>query len=154
MVLRNVPRFARREADLSPRPSPAESRPEDGAPRSRPARGRARSAAKLFREIELTRWLMTTHDLGPAHARAVADRLLSSAPRVRGAFHRWWLTGLVEDLEVEGFNLRRLVEEKKMSPLGALLTLSLLEGPVSGEEIEAREDGDLDLTEALDRTGA
>lgn len=114
-----------------------------------------RAAAKRFRELELTGWLVERHGLDADHARAVAIRLLSSTPRIRGAFQKWWLTGRVEDLEVEGYSLRRLVEEKGMTPFGALLTLSLLEagGRVSGAEIDRRS-GDFDVRETLELVGA
>lgn len=144
--MRHVPLFAR---PGTPRGADAPA-PEDEARKlERPPQRRA--AAKRFREIELTEWLVDQHELVPEHARAVAIRLLSSTPRIRGAFQRWWLTGRVDDVSVEGYNLRRLVEEKGMSPLGALLTLSLLEGGrgLSGADLERRGHGDLRVDEAL-----
>lgn len=146
--IRRVPLFARRE---TPRSADGPT-PEDEADKlDRPPQRRA--AAKRFREVELTDWLVKRHELEPDHARAVAIRLLSSTPRVRGAFQKWWLTGRIEDVTVEGYNLRRLVEEKGMSPLGALLTLSLLETgrSLSRDELDRRDRGDLDLEEALTR---
>lgn len=149
MILRRVPRFARLDSD-----------PEDGgatptvevAPAARSG-DRPRSAAKSFRRMELTRWLVKRHGLDPQHARSVADRLLASTPALRGAFRRWWLTGGIEDVEVEGYSLRRLVEEKGMSPLSALLALSLLQvdSAVSREDLDRRPPGDLQPEEALER---
>lgn len=151
MTIRHVPRFARTDGR---EPGWAGS-PEHEARKleSPPSR---RAAAKRFREIELTNWLVESRGLDPAHARAVAIRLLSSTARIRGAFQRWWLTGRIEDIEVEGYSLRRLVEEKGMSPFGALLTLSLLETGlgVTSRELEEREPGDIDLDEALTAAGA
>ena len=144
--VRHVPLFARpgtpRGADG---PSPQDEERKLVNPPQR------RSAAKRFRELELTDWLVEQHELAPDHARAVAVRLLSSTPRIRGAFQRWWLTGRVDDVTVEGYNLRRLVREKGMSPLGALLTLSLLEAGhgLSGEDLDVRGHGDIDVDEAL-----
>lgn len=153
-VLRNVPRFARTRTDPSP----------TGATRTRTReRDRAlgaaspdRSAAKTYRRVELMNWLREEHGLEAAHAGAVATRLLSTAPRIRGAFLRWWLTGHVEDLEVEGFSLRRLVNERGMSPIGALLTLSLLavDERVTPEELAGSGEGDLELEVTLERAGA
>lgn len=150
-TLRHVPRFAREEPPSETyRPSPEE---EADKLRYEPVR---RAAAKRFRQVELTNWLVERRGLEPEHARAVAIRLLSSTPRVRGAFQRWWLTGRIDDVEVEGYSLRRLVEEKGMSPFGALLTLSLLESDdrrITREDVERREAGDIDLDEALELTG-
>lgn len=149
MALRHVPRFARTEAREGPAGSPEEEARKLETPTGR------RAAAKRFREIELTNWLVESRGLEPAHARAVAIRLLSSTPRIRGAFQKWWLTGRIEDIDVEGYSLRRLVEEKGMSPFGALLTLSLLETGlgVTSRELERRERGDIDLDEALTAVG-
>lgn len=150
MALRHVPRFARTEAREGASGSPEEEASKLKVPPER------RAAAKRFREIELTNWLVEARGLDPDHARAVAIRLLSSTPRIRGAFQKWWLTGRIEDVEVEGYGLRRLVEEKGMSPFGALLTLSLLETGlgVTSRELETRERGDIDLDETLTAVGA
>lgn len=149
MVLRRVPRFARPDTD--PHDRPANSTVEI-APAARSG-DRFRSAGKAFRRMELARWLVQRHGLDPQHARSVADRLLASAPALRGAFRRWWLTGGIDDVEVEGYSLRRLVEEKEMSPLGALLALSLLQvdSAASGEDLDRRPAGDLRPEEALER---
>lgn len=146
MTLRHVPRFARPEA---PRDAYAAT-PEEEARKLTEAPAR-RAAAKRYRELEVTDWLVETRSLDPEHARAMAIRLLSSTPKLRGAFQKWWLTGRVENVEVDGYSLRRLVDEKGMTPMGALLTLSLLEagGTVSGRDVEARDQGDPDPEEAL-----
>lgn len=153
MILRNVPRFARRhEGREASSPDPGRRERE----RSLGGASPDRSAAKSYRRVELVNWLREQHGLEPAHAGAVATRLLSTAPDVRGAFLRWWLTGHVEDLQVEGYSLRRLVREKGMSPIGAMLTLSLLAADerVTPQELEERRDGDLGLEETLERAGA
>lgn len=148
-TLRHVPRFARTESRDEPAGSPEEEARKLELPPGR------RAAAKRFRELELTNWLVEARGLDPSHARAVAIRLLSSTPRIRGAFQKWWLTGRIENVEVEGYSLRRLVEEKGMSPFGALLTLSLLEAGlgVTSRELEDRARGDIDLDETLTAVG-
>lgn len=155
MILRNVPRFARPQDDRR-QPASDSDRRERERERTLGAASPDRSAAKTYRRVELMNWLREEHGLEAAHAGAVATRLLSTAPSVRGAFLRWWLTGHVEDLEVEGFSLRRLVHEKGMSPIGAMLTLSLLAADerVTPEELEERSTGDLELSETLERAGA
>lgn len=146
-TLRNIPRFAREETPRhADRPTPEQ---EAEKLLTEPER---RAAAKRFRRVELTNWLVESRGLDVEHARAVSIRLLSSAPRIRGAFLKWWLTGRVEDIEVEGYGLQRLVEEKGMSVFGALLTLSLMEAgaPVSGPDLDRREEGDIDLAGTLE----
>jgi hypothetical protein len=147
MTLRHVPRFARPEA---PRDAYAAT-PQEEADKLVDAPAR-RAAAKRFRELEVTDWLVETRGLDPEHARAMAIRLLSSTPRLRGAFQKWWLTGRVENVEIDGYSLRRLIEEKGMTPLGALLTLSLLETgrSVSARDVEEGAGGDPDPEEALE----
>lgn len=149
MVLRNVPRFARPEAPREETAADAERLRQLGADSP------DRSAAKTYRRVELVDWLRERHGLEPAHAGAVASRLLASAPRIRGAFLRWWLTGQLEDLEVDGYGLRRLVREKEMSVIGALLTLSLLAADerVTPGELDEHDGGDLALEETLERAG-
>ena len=146
MTLRHVPRFARSEA---PRDAYAAT-PEEEADKLLDAPAR-RAAAKRYRELEVTDWLVETRGLDPEHARAMAIRLLSSTPKLRGAFQKWWLTGRVENVEVDGYSLRRLVEERGMTPRGALLTLSLLEAgaTVRGRDGDESSRGDPDPEEAL-----
>lgn len=148
MVLRHVPRHAREESH--------EENSARGPHEVLARRGKAplrRSAAKIFREVELERWLTEEQGLRPHQARGMAERILASTPRIRGAFQRWWLTGRIEDVDVEGYSLRRLVDEKEMSVLGALLTLSLLESGhgVSRDELDHRDGGDIRVDAAVDR---
>lgn len=149
-ILRDVPPFARPE---SPAPEPA---PSGSAPAERPGvSDRTLSPAKIFRRLEVTRWLCESQELDLEHAAEVAEQLILSAPAIRGVFYRWWKTGQVQELEIEGYCLRRLVEEKGMSELGALLTLSLLEegSLVTGRTIDAWPEGDLRVEEVLRRFG-
>lgn len=147
MVLRRIPTFARSEdAGRETRPERSEALRPASVPWGP-------SASKIFRTLELTHWLVDVHGLDPEHAEAMAQRLLSSAPSIRGAFYRWWKTGVLEELEIEGYGLRRLVEDKGMSVLGALLTLSLLarQGETTREELDRREAGEIHLEEAVRR---
>lgn len=122
MIIRKTPRFARREA-----PSGRRGGDEVGSLAKRIAAFRdLHSASKAFRRVEILEWLMNEYDFAPEHAEAIATRLLESAPALRGAFLRWWVTGKIEDVEVEGYRLGDLVHEQNMHPIGALLALSLL----------------------------
>lgn len=120
MVIRKTPRFARREA-----PSVQRGENEDNARQIATFRG-LHSASKAYRRIEILEWLISEYDFTPEHAEAIASRLLDSAPALRGAFLRWWVTGKIDDVVVEGYTLRGLVQAQRMHPIGALLTLSLL----------------------------
>lgn len=148
MVLRHVPRYAREES----REWKSSRGPDEVLARTGKAPLR-RSAAKIFREVELERWLTVEQGLRPHQARGMIERILASTPKIRGAFQRWWLTGRIDDVEVQGYSLRRLVEEKEMSVLGALLTLSLLESGtgVSRDDLDARPRGDIHVDAAVER---
>lgn len=147
MVLRHVPRYAREES----REWKSSRGPDEVLARSGKAPLR-RSAAKIFREVELERWLTVEQGLRPHQARGMIERLLASTPAIRGAFQRWWLTGRIDDVEIQGYSLKRLVQEKGMSVLGALLTLSLLESGrgVSRDELDSRPSGDVRVDAAID----
>jgi hypothetical protein len=56
-------------------------------------------------------------------ARLVADKLSTSAPEIRNAFLAWWTGGDLPSVEIGGFTLRWLMEERGMKPIAALLTL-------------------------------
>lgn len=120
MVIRKTPRFARRET-----PSLRRGGDEDIARQIATFRG-LHSASKAYRRIEILEWLISEYEFSPEHAESIASRLLDSAPLLRGAFLRWWVTGKIDPIEVEGYSLDGLVHERGMHPIGALLTLSLL----------------------------
>jgi hypothetical protein len=122
MIIRKTPRFARREI-------PSRSRGGDDTrelAQQIAAFRELHSASKAFRRIEILEWLMDEYDFAPEHAEAIATRLLESGPALRGAFLRWWVTGKIDDVEVEGYRLDDLVRKRHMHPIGALLALSLL----------------------------
>jgi len=120
MVIRKTPRFARRE-------TPSRHRGEDRVVARQIAAFRdLHSASKAYRRIEILEWLISEYEFAPEHAEAIAARLLNSEPALRGAFLRWWVTGKIESVVVEGYTLDGLVHEHGMHPIGALLALSLL----------------------------
>lgn len=120
MILRKTPRFARRETPSIRRGD------NDQVARQIAAFRELHSASKAYRRIEILEWLISEYEFSPEHAEAIAARLLDSAPALRGAFLRWWVTGKIEEIEVDGYTLHGLVHEQGMHPIGALLALSLL----------------------------
>ena len=59
-------------------------------------------------------------------ARLIAEKLSHSHPEVQKAFWIWWEHGSIGELEVEGYNINRLMKEHDMNPIAALLTLDWL----------------------------
>lgn len=75
---------------------------------------------------ELTERLTSEIGYPPAGAELVADKIEGLHPELRQAFARWWGTGEWPDVEIEGYTVERLVEERGLNPLAALLTLDWL----------------------------
>ena len=59
-------------------------------------------------------------------ARLVAEKLLACAPQIKRAFSLWWETGNLTDLQIEGYSVKRLIDEHSMNPIAAFLTLDWL----------------------------
>lgn len=74
-------------------------------------------------------------------AKMVVGDLQASSPEVQAAFEKWWETEILdEDLEIQGYTLKRLMNEYALKPIGALLTLDwLIREPV--EALEALSEG-------------
>lgn len=148
MVLRSTPRFARS--------SPPSGADELDSPLYRATdRERfsyRRVAGRTYREARVRSWLIEDHGLTPQEASATVHRLLGAAPKIRGAFLKWWLTGEVPQLTVEGYDLAELRSRRSMTTLGALLTLSLLacDPEHTTEELERTSSGDLNMERALE----
>lgn len=62
----------------------------------------------------------------PSGADLVANKVEGFRPETRRAFEAWWQSGEVPGLEAEGYTVARLVEERGLNPLAALLTLDWL----------------------------
>lgn len=145
MVLKRTPRFARSEPDQEDLDSPLFQATEDDRFGYRHVAGRS------YRESQVISWLIEAHELTPEEATSTVRRLLRAAPRIRGAFLKWWLTGDVPQLKVEGYDLHTLRGRRSMTTLGALLALSLLacDPERTTRELEETPEGDLDLERAL-----
>lgn len=71
--------------------------------------------------------LISEFGFAPNHARRVAQRLAMADASLKRAFLRWWQTGDVDNtIEVAGYTVQRLVQERGMTPLSAYSTLELL----------------------------
>jgi hypothetical protein len=92
-----------------------------------------------FTVTDLVSRLVSEFGYSPYAAAVTAKELVTAHPRVQEAFYHWWRTGKVTDLEVEGYNVRRLANERGMNPIAALLTLDwLLKEPKAALESLAR----------------
>jgi len=80
---------------------------------------------KLTRE-EMVAGLVERHGYTQVGAVVVAARLLSLQPQLQEEFERWWDTGAIPTLDVEGFTADRLMREQDLKPIAAILTLDWL----------------------------
>jgi|GEM_PF-579734 len=72
-------------------------------------------------------------------ASLVTDRLEASDARIQSGFLKWWNTGQIESVEVEGYDVQRLMREHQFNPIAAFLTLDwLIKEPVSAKAALAR----------------
>lgn len=60
-------------------------------------------------------------------AELVATRLESLRGPLRDAFVRWWESGTLPDLTIEGYTVERLMRDQRMNPIASFLTLDWLE---------------------------
>ncbi|MCL2442383.1 MAG: hypothetical protein FWD13_02835 [Treponema sp.] len=57
----------------------------------------------------------------------VVEKISALAPHIAAAFEEWYNTGLIKEIEVEGYNIASLRAKKKnMNIIGAYLTLDWL----------------------------
>jgi hypothetical protein len=62
----------------------------------------------------------------PKGAELVAHQLLQLNPRLYDEFTIWWQNGIVPEIEIEGYTLKRLMNEHSMNPIASFLTLDWL----------------------------
>ncbi len=71
--------------------------------------------------------LISEFRYSPELAEAAAQDLSSADPRVMRAFWRWWNTGELDNsLVIEGYTVRRLMEERQQQPVAAFRLLAWL----------------------------
>lgn len=59
-------------------------------------------------------------------AELVFQKISAMESSIRSEFDRWWHTGSVPNLEVEGYSIAVLMSEHNMNPIAAFLTLDWL----------------------------
>lgn len=79
-----------------------------------------------FSSTEIVPRLVKEFGYSSDDAEAVAGNLVATQPQVQDAFLHWWKSGEIPALEVEQYNVQRLVDEYDMNPIAALLTLDWL----------------------------
>lgn len=80
-------------------------------------------------------------------ASLVADRLEVSDVRIRASFLKWWNSGHIESVEVEGYGVQQLMREHQFNPIAAFLTLDwLIKEPGNAKAALARGHDRVQLT--------
>ena len=83
--------------------------------------------------------LVDEYGYSPTTVALTVQNLMSCAQPVWDAFIDWWQTGALASEEVEGFTVKKLVEERKIEPVGAYIMLNwLLSDPVAAKAVLAR----------------
>lgn len=71
--------------------------------------------------------LVDDFDCKESQADSVVEKICSMAPDIYEAFESWFDTGVVKEIEVEGYTIASLRQKKKnMNIVGAYLTLDWL----------------------------
>ncbi len=61
-----------------------------------------------------------------AGAEMVASKIMNLQPALRDDFVKWWKSGEIPVLEIEGISMSVLLKQHKLNPIGAFLTLDWL----------------------------
>ena len=77
-------------------------------------------------EATLIPQLMSELNYSYQGAQLVVVKLRQSAPEIQAAFTTWWQSGHIPELEVNSYNVERLMQHHSMNPIAALLTLDWL----------------------------
>lgn len=75
---------------------------------------------------ELIHRLTTEFGYPPKGAQIVAEKLANCTPQIQATFTKFWETGEISVMEVEGYTVSRLMAEHGMKPIAAFLTLDWL----------------------------
>ena len=68
-------------------------------------------------------------------AKLITDQLADFCPEIRFEFEKWWTSGELPSIEIEGYTIQRLMNEHNQNPIAAFLTLAWLKT----EPIEAKD---------------
>jgi hypothetical protein len=74
----------------------------------------------------------------PYSAQLMADKVQRLQPELQEPFERWWNTGELPAMKVEGYTVVGLMKRRSLNPLAALMTLDWLlrEPELARETIE------------------
>lgn len=57
----------------------------------------------------------------------IVDRLAILSPELYIEFEKWWISGELPSIEIEGYTIQKLINEHHQNLIAAFLTLSWLE---------------------------
>lgn len=84
-------------------------------------------SGSMFEPGDLIPRLISEFGYSSKEAEVTANDLVAADHRIKVPFWRWWQTGQLDrKLEVEGYSLDWLLEERAMKTPGAFVTLDLL----------------------------
>jgi len=82
---------------------------------------------KMLDKIELRKRLIDDFDCKEKQVDGVVEKISALAPHITSAFEEWYNTGIVKEIDIEGYNVASLRAKKKnMNIIGAYLTLDWL----------------------------
>jgi hypothetical protein len=79
-----------------------------------------------YSQEELATELQQRTGASDENAREVAGKMLAIAPVLVNDLQKFWSDGTIARTEIEGWSMERLMRERSMKPLEALLTLDWL----------------------------
>ena len=81
----------------------------------------------MLDKIELRKRIIDDFDCKENQADGVVEKIIALAPHIAAAFEEWYNTGIVKEIDIEGYNVASLRSKKKnMNIIGAYLTLDWL----------------------------
>jgi hypothetical protein len=70
--------------------------------------------------------ITTEFDYPLPRAESATKKLLDLQPQLKSEFEQWWHTGQLPTIEIEGYTVQRLMTEREMNPIAAILALDWL----------------------------
>lgn len=70
--------------------------------------------------------LTAEFDYSEDEAQRAVEKLKQCRPEIQTAFETWWKSGVIPDLQVEGFTLPGLMQKQNWNPIQAFLALDWL----------------------------
>lgn len=70
--------------------------------------------------------LVEKYDYMESKVDGVVEKISKFSPKVMESFEKWFNTGEVDSIEVEGFTIKDILDKKKMTIVSAYITLDWL----------------------------